>query len=576
MLGESSNSVSQSVTFVPLGGLGRIGMNCFALQQGDEILVVDCGATFPEDDWGTDLLIPDFSWLLERATQIVGLWVTHGHEDHIGAIPHLFEQLGRSLSVFAPAQAALAIAARLQERSWDTECLLVVETGKIYEVGSFLVEPIAVAHSIIDATALCIDTVAGPIVHTADFNLDATQPAGHVTDGKRLEELGDAGVALLLSDSTNIDSSAAGVGEARVGAALDRHIEGAPRRAIVGMFSSNAHRLLALGKAAKNHGRRVCLLGRSLRRHHEILLSLGRPTIPSELLVSATQAAQLPPGELLIVAGGSQGEAGSALRRLARGDHPELRVEADDRVILSARVIPGNERAVWGMINDFLRRGISVRTPRDDPELHTSGHASRAELAQMLDWVRPSWFLPLHGTLHHLLRHAALARERGVAQTLIVEEGQSATLSDEEGLNVSARVPVRAVRVALGGELLDARTRRHRGEIAQAGAIFATVVLDELGRLREAPVISAPGVAGVDGRQDSLATLQNAARQAVAAAPRDPETQRARVLSALRKAARQMVGVRPSVIVHLQGPRSGRTSQADDNVIESTPSAKLG
>lgn len=538
------------VRFLPLGGLGEIGMNCFVLEQAQELLVVDCGASFPDDDLGADLVIPDFSWLCQNKKRIVGLFITHGHEDHIGAIPQLFRALRQSVAVYAPAHAAALIAERLGRAGILGESLFVVEPGQQYCVGSFLVEPIPVAHSIVGATALCIETRAGRVLHTADFNLDAEQPVGHLTDALRLTQLGDEGIRLLLSDSTNVQSLDRPYHEGDVGEELNAQVLSSEWRVVVGMFSSNAHRLGCLLSAARRTGRKVCLLGRSLNRHLDVCVRLGYIKVPSDLLIAKEQAEQVPRERLLVIAGGSQGEAASALRRLSLGDHPHLGLERGDRLLLSARIIPGNERAVLTMLNDFRRMGVQVITSKDNERIHTSGHASRSELEQMLIWTRPSSFVPVHGTLTHLQSHAALAEELGVADFCVVENGQWICFSAEGPLRLGARLALRTVRVAMGGELLSPETRRMRGDLGRSGVLLVSVSLSESNELVGVPVVTSLGIPGVDGDEGATQVLTNVVRRRVLAAT--GYRMLASMLRAdLRSAVVQMCGVRPVVAVHL-------------------------
>lgn len=543
---------ADSVTFFPLGGLGEIGMNCFALRQGEQILVVDCGATFPDDDVGVDLVVPDFRWLWEHGSKIVGIFITHGHEDHIGALPHFLRGLRHTPPVFAPAHASALIASRLSEQKMDSDCLHLVRPGERYEVGAFVVEPIAVAHSIVDATALCIETKVGRILHTADFDLDPEQPAGHLTNAARLSELGESGITLLLSDSTNIDVPERFHGEGDVYREIRRKIFEAPQRVVVGMFSSNVHRLKALIEAAEITGRKLCLLGRSLIRQVRICSDLGYLNYKSDLLVSPDDVGDLAPSETLIVAGGSQGEAPSSLRRLSLGTHSSLTLDAGDWVLLSSRVIPGHERAVHVMTGDFLRRGVQVISGREAPRIHTSGHASRSELAQMMVWTRPRSFIPVHGTLHHLRRHQALAQEMGIPASAVVENGTPVEIRSSGELRVLSPVASGAVRLIAGGEVLGVKSRRRRTDLARRGTLFLSVAIDEQGLKVGQAHITSQGVAGIDDDEDALQVLVSRVQEVLQRGrhPRTVDLKEA-LGRALRSVALEMCGAKPIISVHV-------------------------
>lgn len=541
------------VRFIPLGGLGEVGMNCFALDHRDGILVVDVGMGFPDEDLGIDILHPDFTWLIDRQDDIVGIFITHGHEDHIGALPYLLRALDRIPPVYTPRHAAQLIAPRLAEHELEADCLVEVEVGQRVQVGPFVVEPIAVAHSIIDATALCIDTSAGRIIHTGDFDIDEAQPAGHVTNGERFEELGMEGVRLLLSDSTNIDSPHRAASEADVIVALERLVEAAPLRVVVSLFASNGHRLRALGDIAKKTGRKLCFLGRSLERQVEAARALGRLDYPTNLLVSGDQLATLPREEVLVVAGGSQGEAASSLRRLSLGTHHQLKLEAGDTVVLSSRVIPGNERVVFNMMNDFLRLGVEVKSRITDPDIHTSGHAARDEQRRMIEWVQPKSFVPLHGTLHHLRRHGELARSLGVTDTVVVEDGVPVVIEPGKPLALDPPIQSGVVRIALGGEELDTATRRRRQDLARSGVAVVALGLDERQRVVFGPTFSAFGIPTVD--RDGGAS-RAVAREVIDVVKAETARRTMPLEEAVRRVVKRTIyewtGVRPVVEVHLE------------------------
>ncbi|HSC88620.1 MAG TPA: ribonuclease J [Polyangiaceae bacterium] len=544
---------SSVVRFVPLGGLGEIGMNCFVLEQDDGILVVDVGAGFPDDDVGVDVLHPDFTWLLDRAERISGIFITHGHEDHIGALPYLLRELDQPPVIYGPAHACVLMKQRLAEHELDDVEMVEVSPGHTYQVGPFRIEPIAVAHSIIDATALCIETRAGRIIHTGDFDIDHSQPAGHVTDGHRFAELGREGVRLLLSDSTNVDSEVRPGSEEAVAGALERLVRSSERRAVVALFSSNVHRLKVLGELARETNRKLCLFGRSLQRQVEAARQIGRLEYPSDLVVAPEQVASLPPEQVLLLAGGSQGEAASALRRLSLETHQHLKLEPGDRVVLSSRVIPGNEKIVGTMINDLLRLGIDVRTRLTDPDVHTSGHAARQEQRQMLEWVRPQSFVPLHGTLHHLRRHRALAESLGVTDCVVVEDGTPVVIRPDEPLALDPPVPAGMVRIAFGGEELDATTRRRRLDLARSGVAVVAVGLDARRRVVFGPTFSAYGIPTVDEDEGAQKAI---AREVLDVVEREAGRRGAPLEESIRRAVRRTLldwtGVRAVVEVHVE------------------------
>ncbi len=542
--------------FVPLGGLGQIGMNCFALEFRGRILVVDCGASFPEDDVGEELLVPDFGYLVREQHRICGVFVTHGHEDHIGALPHFLRQLDSEIPIYAPAHAAALIASKMEEQAtllgsipFD---LRVVEPGQVYDLEPFWVEPIRVAHSIIDATALFIETEGGTVLHTADFDLDEQQPAGWLTDETRLIELGNKGVSLLLSDSTNVQTKKRHRSEGDVACVLDDLIAEAQQRVVVALFSSNVHRLVALTHAAQKHERKICLLGRSLRKHFSLAQQLGHLSIKSNALVAPEDAQAMEPRNLLVLSGGSQGESASALRKLSLGTHPHLRLEPSDRVILSSRIIPGNERRVFSLSNDLLRQEVELITASSHPGVHESGHASRAELSKMIEWVRPRAFVPVHGTLMHMKLHRELAQDWAVPHTAVVENGQSLYLTRTAELVPGPRVPSGVVRLLAGGGVLDSRSRRHRYLLARNGVVSIAFVLDRAERIVGLPSICARGVVGVDDDENALNVV-------LAAVQRTVQTARGRrmsnldelIVQAVRSVVLEMSRVRPVVLVHV-------------------------
>jgi len=525
---------------VPLGGLGEVGMNCLAIEvdEGGPIVVVDCGVTFPDGPRGIDVFHPDLRWLAARRDRIAGLLVTHGHEDHIGAIPFFARAVG-PVPVYGPPYALALVRERLAEhanlphaRLRDLPPLLPTTPRRPFAVGTdFEVEPIRVTHSIADATALVVRTGLGTVLHTGDFKIDPDPLDGEPFDVARFTELGREGVDLLLSDSTSIDLVGTSRSERAVAAALERLIVDAPARVVVTLFASNVHRLRALAAIAGQTRRKLVLLGRGVSTHVRAATDTGYLAIPPELLASVEQAANLPREQVLVVATGSQGEPRAALARLALDDHPLLRLAPGDRVLLSARAIPGNERGVMRMIGDLHRRGCDVRMWATDPDIHASGHAYRDEQRRMIDLCAPRAFVPVHGNRHHLERHAALAREAGVESVVVVENGEVVEL--EQGrVEKAGTVPSGMIAtfdgLPIAPEVLDERRR-----LGEVGVVFAHVVVDAEGRAVATPSIAVRGL--------PRATEQGIADEVVATLETHPfsETTTETVAEVVRQAARR-------------------------------------
>jgi len=432
---------TDTLRLLPLGGLGEIGLNHLALECAGKILLVDCGLMFPEASMlGVDLVIPDVTPLAGRRDDIVGLVLTHGHEDHIGALPYLWEQLGCP-PVYATAMTLGLLEARLAEHDLKGKVPLhQVTLRSPLTIGPFEVEFFRAAHSIADGAGLAIRTPAGLVVHTGDFKLDPTPVDGETTDLARLAAYGEEGVLLLLADSTNVEREGVTLSEKLVGDAFRDILPRATGRVLVATFSSNIHRLQQVIDAAAASRRRVVISGRSMEQNVATARRLGFLSVPDGVLADLRELPALPAERTVILTTGSQGEPLSSLSRIALDDHRQIRIQPGDQVILSARSIPGNERAIATLINHLYRRGAEVHYERTS-EIHVSGHASREELKLVHRLVRPRYFVPVHGEYRHLVKHAALARELGMRDehAVVLENGQPLKLSPN-GLQLEERV----------------------------------------------------------------------------------------------------------------------------------------
>lgn len=524
-------------------------MNCMAIEQRGEVLLIDCGVTFDDRGLGVDVVHPDFEALETFGTRIAGVVVTHGHEDHIGALPYLLRR--HDVPVWAPPYALGLIRERLGEHEVLAHArLLETRPRAAFDVGSFRVEPIRVTHSIADATALAITTDAGMFVHSGDFKLDEAPPDGEHFDTERLRELGDAGVALLMSDSTNIDVDGPTGNEIDVGAVLDGLVEGATGAVVIAMFASNVHRLRMLGDIARRTNRKIVLLGRGVGTHARVARSTGYLPWPDDLVWPDAAARELPRSKILAIATGSQGEPHAALAKLARGDHPALDIGPGDRVVLSARTIPGNEPEVHAILGMLIRRGCEVRTRLTDRGVHVSGHAHRPEQKRMIELVRPKCFVPVHGTIHHLTRHAALAREVGVEQVSVIENGRVAELSEGR---LDTRETVRSGRVhVFAGRAIAPPVLRERQILAEEGFASCAVGVDAAGSVVDVKLVTR-GVVDEAAHPDEVLAAKSAVKLAVAEL--DATADDARIAEHARLAVRRTFfksrGKKPMTVVHV-------------------------
>ena len=479
---------------VALGGISEIGRNMTVFEYDGRLLVVDAGVLFPDADApGVDLILPDFRPILDRLGDIDALVLTHGHEDHIGAVPFLLRQRPDLLVVGSPFTLAL-VAAKCKEHR-ITPHLLEVNEGDRLRHGTFECEYFAVSHSIPQCLAVAIRTPAGIILHTGDIKLDQVPLDGRLTDLPGFSRLGDEGVDLFLCDSTNADTPGVSPSEATLGPNIAAAIGEATGRAFVACFASNVHRVQQIIDGAVIHGRRVCLMGRSMLRNMEIATDLGLLTVPEGTLVALDDVDDIPDHELLVVCTGSQGEPMAVLSRITRGEHRTFQMRSSDTVILSSSLIPGNEHAVFGVINRLRRAGIKVIDNRTH-NVHVSGHAYAGELLFLYNAVRPSNVMPVHGEWRHLRANAALAEQTGVAPDAVVltENGVTVDLIDGKAM-ITGRVPVgRAYVDGVSTGDIEQPTLADRLVLGEGGFISITVAIDATtGRAVSSPTLSGRG-----------------------------------------------------------------------------------
>ena len=537
----------------PFGGVGEFGKNMMVYAVDDDAVIVDCGMGFPEPgQHGVDVVVPDIAALDELGLHIHALLLTHGHEDHIGGLPHLLPKL--KLPVYGTEVTLALVKSKLTERGYKGDLRALPENGDKVKVGPFKVEGVPVTHSIMDAVSVAIHTSLGVIVHTGDFKLDPAPIDGRTTAIHRFSQLGDQGVVLLASDSTNATRSGSGPSERVVGPALKQSVSQCKGKVIVTTFASNMFRIQQIVDAAVANGRKVAVAGRSLERNMDITHTLNRLNVPAGTMVDIKKIAHVPDHEILIIATGSQGESRAALARLAQGRFKGVTIGKGDVVIFSSSNIPGNERIIAGLYNHIYRRGARVMHARQ-AALHVSGHAQAHELKMMMQLTRPKHFYPVHGEYRNLIEHRDLALASGIAfdKTIIAENGQSVEV-DQAGIRAGADFHSGAVFV--DGEIrdeIDGIVLRDRRALAEDGMISATVLLSQHeGTLLNTPELVARGVLHEDVSEDVLeraaAALQHFLDQMDQELLSDLEVTKEEVRLFLRRWCRKHIGRRPMVL----------------------------
>ena len=519
----------EAVRIIPLGGLGEVGKNMTAFEHGGRMILVDAGLSFPRSELlGIDLVLPDFSYIAEHADILDAVILTHGHEDHIGALPYLLREIGTQAEVWGTRLTLGLVKSKLDEHGLlvHTELVEIDPAGGRVRVGPFDAEFVRVTHSVPDAVAVVLHTEHGAIVHTGDFKLDDTPIDGRTTDLDRLRELGDRGVALLMADSTNAERPGRTPSERTVGSALRDIVRQSSGRVIVTSFASHIHRIQQVIDAAAFCGRTVSVIGRSMNRNLNIARNIGYATVPDDLLVKPRRLDEFMPHETLILCTGSQGEPRSALTRIAFGDNPAVQISSSDTVVVSARAIPGNEVKVHDTVNRLCRLGATVLT-EDTTYVNASGHAAADDLSTMIETVRPRAFMPIHGEYRMLQAHVRLAEKAGVPAhaTRIAENGTVLEL-DADGLSVVGQVEAGTTLVdgMNVGSVRDVvlRDRRH---LASDGVLIvvATIAADSAEPIAE-PEIIARGF--IEPSDDDGNILLDQAREAVERVLRECQARR--------------------------------------------------
>jgi ribonuclease J len=514
---------------VPLGGLGEFGMNCMAVRWNDDIIVIDAGMMFPEGELlGVDVVVPDLAYLIENRKHVRALILTHGHEDHIGAVPWLLSEM--NIPVYGTEFTLALVEGKLEEHGLlDDADLIDITPGERFKVGPFTINPIQVTHSIVDAVSLAIHTPLGVLIHTGDFKVDPTPTDNRMIDLHTFAEYGKEGVLALLQDSTNVERPGYTPSERAVRPRFEDIFTHARRRIFISCFSSSIHRIKLAAELAVQFRRKIALVGRSISESTEIAQDFGYIDLPDGSLINPGQIKELPPNQVLVLISGTQGEPMSALSRAAVETHKHAKIEPGDTVVLSSRIIPGNEKAIYRVIDHLFRRGAHViYEDGSKPPVHVSGHASQEELKLIINLVRPKYFIPVHGEYRQLKLHADLAASmRGaVGNVMMIETGDILEF-DELGARKVGQAPVGRVCIDSGstGDVVEDLIIRDRRHLSEDGFVLPIIAINKLtGKVESAPEIVMRGFAGApadngfveSAKQTVLATMEQSTPEEMA------------------------------------------------------------
>lgn len=486
---------------VPLGGLGEFGMNCMAIRWGDDIIVIDAGLMFPEAELlGVDIVVPDITYLIENRAHVRAIILTHGHEDHIGALPWILSEL--NVPVYGTEFTLAYVEGKLEEHGQlDDAVLNEIRPGERFKVGPFTINPIQVTHSLVDCVALAIHTPLGIIIHTGDFKVDPTPTDNRLFDLHSFAEYGKEGVLALFQDSTNVERRGYTPSERAVRARFQEIFSRAERRLFITCFSSSIHRIKLTMEQAFENGRKVALVGRSIMESAEIAQDLGYIDAPEGLLIHPAQIRDFPPEKVCVLISGTQGEPMSALSRAAVDNHKHARIQPGDTVVLSSRIIPGNEKAIFRVVDHLFRRDAHViYDDGSSPPVHVSGHASQEELKLIINLVKPQYFIPIHGEYRQLKLHAEMAgaMHNSVGKVMMIESGDILEF-DEMGARKAGRVAVGRVCIDSNsmGDVVEDLVIRDRRHLSEDGIVLPIIAINKLtGKVEAPPEIVMRGFSG--------------------------------------------------------------------------------
>jgi ribonuclease J len=546
--------VGNVLEIIPLGGIGEFGMNCMAVRYDDEMLILDAGMGFPEESaYGVDVSVPDFDFLEEYRDQITAIILTHGHEDHLGALPYILKKF--NVPVYASHFTVGLAESKLEEHDLLGDVLIHrVEPRDVVELGPFKVEFIRVSHSLVDCFSLAITTPVGTIIHTGDYKVDETPVIGEPIDLRTLRRYGQEGVLALLSDSTNATVPGRTPSERAVIPAFEEIFTEATGRIVVAAFASSIHRLQIVLDVAQQYGRKVCVLGRSMLKNVEIADRLGYLDIPDGLMVSLNETKHLDESEIVFLVTGSQGEARAALSQMATQSYKGLTIEEGDTVVLSARIIPGNERAISRLIGAIYKRGANIIEEKRRL-IHVSGHASQEDIKIMTEAVRPKFVIPIHGEYRMLFRHKEFVKNHlGYAEEniILIENGDVLELDGERATVVEKREVGRTFIDGSGFEEIDRETVRERRQIAFDGIVTLVITInEETGTLESPPEIVARGVIGLEGsngyHKDTQRVITETVASATQAERQDMTLLRERVRVEVKRFLQKQTGAKPVI-----------------------------
>lgn len=540
------------VRFIPLGGLDEVGMNCALLECNGSMIMIDCGLTFPEDEYGIDLVLPDWSYVMDNLDKLDAVLITHGHEDHIGALPFFLQEV--DVPIYSGRLTLAMLNAKLQSHGLGGQVETIsVEPGDKIKIGAFNVEFLHTNHSVPNAMSIALGTPLGGFLFTGDWKMDQTPLYEPTMDLRRFAALGTDGILGLFGDSTNSEVPGFSTSERDVFKGLDDVLDGAKGRVIVAQFSSNLHRVRGMLDLAQKHGRKVALLGRSLTRNFNLACEEGFIEVAEpQLLIDAREIDNYAPDKLLIISTGSQAEPRASLTRMGLGDHRQITINKNDTVVLSARHIPGNERGIYNMLNNLAKQGATLVTAAETP-IHATGHAKQEELKLMLNLTRPQVLVPVHGEYRMRMRHAQLGEEVGVPQQELIENGDVLQF-DKNGARVVGQVYTG--RLLVDGKSMGEHKEmvlRDRAQLAHAGMVVAVVTMQRsAGQISVAPELLQKGLLGDAESDELMAEAADYALEAIEAlshkARRDSNEVRDAMRTALRRFFRKHLDRKPVVI----------------------------